>query len=340
MLTAGALAGVAGMVEVSTTFGRLRQGISPGYGYMAIVIAALAGGEPRGTLVVAFLFGGFVVGGFALQALGVPQAFVLLLAGDHPLLRPRRLTARGRAPDAVDSGALRGRRRLQATGRRRSRPYPDHPPDRGRRRRRRPLLFAALGEVVAERAGVINLGLEGMMLVGAVVGFLAMNESGSLVAGVAAALAAGAAARERARVLLRHAAREPDHLRARDHDRRHRPGGHHRAAPSSASRRGRASATRHVPLLGSIPWLGEIFFQHHVLVYVGLVLVPVVWWMLATDAARPPPARGGREPGGRRRDGRLGRAATATARCSSAARSPGSPARRSPSPSRPAGPRA
>jgi hypothetical protein len=34
------LAGVAGMVEVSTSFGRLRQGISPGYGYMAIVIAA------------------------------------------------------------------------------------------------------------------------------------------------------------------------------------------------------------------------------------------------------------------------------------------------------------
>jgi general nucleoside transport system permease protein len=81
MLVAGALAGVAGMIEVSTSFGRLRQGISPGYGYMAIVIAALAAANLVGTLVVAFLFGGFIVGAFALQALGVPQAFVLLLQG-------------------------------------------------------------------------------------------------------------------------------------------------------------------------------------------------------------------------------------------------------------------
>jgi simple sugar transport system permease protein len=110
MLTAGALAGVAGMVEVSTSFGRLRQGISPGYGYMAIVIAALAAANLAGTLVVAFLFGGFIVGAFALQSLGVPQAFVLLLqgiilfcalAGSHIAGRrltpwiPRRLRRRG-----------------------------------------------------------------------------------------------------------------------------------------------------------------------------------------------------------------------------------------------------
>ncbi|MDQ3889875.1 MAG: ABC transporter permease [Actinomycetota bacterium] len=81
MLLAGGLAGLAGMVEVSMTFGRLEQGISPGYGYMAIVIAALAGGNVLGTLLVSVLFGGFVVGGFALQTLGVPQAFVLMLQG-------------------------------------------------------------------------------------------------------------------------------------------------------------------------------------------------------------------------------------------------------------------
>ena len=34
-----------------------------------------------------------------------------------------------------------------------------------------PMLFAAVGELVAERSGVLNLGVEGMMLIGAVVGF-------------------------------------------------------------------------------------------------------------------------------------------------------------------------
>jgi len=34
-----------------------------------------------------------------------------------------------------------------------------------------PLLYAALGEIITERAGIINLGVEGMMLVGAVSGF-------------------------------------------------------------------------------------------------------------------------------------------------------------------------
>jgi general nucleoside transport system permease protein len=81
MAVSGALAGIAGMIEVANSFGRLRQGISPGYGYMAIVIAALAAADFLATLVVAFLFGGFIVGAFALQALGVPQAFVLLLQG-------------------------------------------------------------------------------------------------------------------------------------------------------------------------------------------------------------------------------------------------------------------
>jgi len=77
----GALAGIAGMIEVGSTFGQLQQGISPGYGYMAIAIAALAGTSFAGTLVASFLFGGFIVGGLALQTHSVPQAFVLMLEG-------------------------------------------------------------------------------------------------------------------------------------------------------------------------------------------------------------------------------------------------------------------
>ncbi len=56
-----------------------------------------------------------------------------------------------------------------------------------------PLLIAALGELVVERAGVLNLGLEGMMAVGASCGFAAASLSGSTVVGVVAAIFAGMA---------------------------------------------------------------------------------------------------------------------------------------------------
>ena len=54
-----------------------------------------------------------------------------------------------------------------------------------------PLIFAGLGELVVERTGVLNLGVEGMMLVGAIAGFAAAAESGY---GVAIGLPAGALA--------------------------------------------------------------------------------------------------------------------------------------------------
>ena len=54
-----------------------------------------------------------------------------------------------------------------------------------------PLLLVALGELICERSGVLNLGQEGMMLMGAVAGFVAALTSGSLVVGVAAAVLAG-----------------------------------------------------------------------------------------------------------------------------------------------------
>jgi ABC-type uncharacterized transport system permease subunit len=55
-----------------------------------------------------------------------------------------------------------------------------------------PLVFAAIGELVVEKAGVLNLGVEGMMIVGAIAGFAATVETGSVVAGVVAAMFAGA----------------------------------------------------------------------------------------------------------------------------------------------------
>lgn len=56
-----------------------------------------------------------------------------------------------------------------------------------------PLLLAALGELVVEKSGVLNLGVEGMMLVGAVAGFAVTLTTGDWRLGVLAAAAAGAA---------------------------------------------------------------------------------------------------------------------------------------------------
>ena len=56
-----------------------------------------------------------------------------------------------------------------------------------------PLLLAAVGELVVERSGVLNLGIEGMMVMAAVTGFAAAYTTGSAAIGVAAALGAGVA---------------------------------------------------------------------------------------------------------------------------------------------------
>ena len=54
-----------------------------------------------------------------------------------------------------------------------------------------PILLAALGELVVEKSGVLNLGLEGMMLIGAVTGFAVTSVAGSALVGVLAAMIAG-----------------------------------------------------------------------------------------------------------------------------------------------------
>src|SRR5271170_4002431 len=56
-----------------------------------------------------------------------------------------------------------------------------------------PRIYAALGETIVEKAGVLNLGIEGMMLIGAVAGFAATLGSGSDTVGFIAAAAAGVA---------------------------------------------------------------------------------------------------------------------------------------------------
>ena len=56
-----------------------------------------------------------------------------------------------------------------------------------------PLVFAAIGELLVEKSGVLNLGVEGMMIIGAVAGFAALTETGSHALALLAAMAGGAA---------------------------------------------------------------------------------------------------------------------------------------------------
>lgn len=141
------------------------------------------------------------------------------------------------------------------------------------------LVFAAVGEVIAERAGVINLGLEGMMLVGAVAGFRGMDGSGSVWIGVAWALAAGAA------LGLLHAVLTIS-LRASQI-----------VAGLALTIFGtglsafvgkdvvglpakQMLAPYAIPVLSDIPALGEILFDQNVLVYAAYALVAASWVLL------------------------------------------------------------
>jgi simple sugar transport system permease protein len=67
LLGSGALAGLAGGIEVLGTYHRLYDGFSPGYGFDGIPIAMLSGGHPAGILIGSFLFGALRVGSLQMQ---------------------------------------------------------------------------------------------------------------------------------------------------------------------------------------------------------------------------------------------------------------------------------
>jgi len=79
LMLAGALAGLAGAIEVSASTGRLQAGLSPGYGFMAILVAWLAAGNPWSIVLASILYAGLQNGGFALQVAGIPPAITVVL---------------------------------------------------------------------------------------------------------------------------------------------------------------------------------------------------------------------------------------------------------------------
>ncbi|MBI4863485.1 MAG: ABC transporter permease [Candidatus Riflebacteria bacterium] len=82
MAISGALAGLAGMFEVTGLEHRLPHAVAPGFGYTAIIVAWLARRHMLGCLLVALVFGGLIVGGEDVQiTLRIPQGAVGVLQG-------------------------------------------------------------------------------------------------------------------------------------------------------------------------------------------------------------------------------------------------------------------
>ncbi|SFL38033.1 nucleoside ABC transporter membrane protein [Loktanella salsilacus] len=141
-----------------------------------------------------------------------------------------------------------------------------------------PILLAAIGELVVERAGVLNLGVEGMMITGAICGFIIAVATGSPWLGFIGAAIGGAMLSLLFGVLTQFllsnqvatglaltlfglglsALMGQGYLGIR--------------APSFPD--------WHIPLLGDIPVIGPIVFQHDPMVYIGLLIVASVWFFL------------------------------------------------------------
>lgn len=147
-----------------------------------------------------------------------------------------------------------------------------------------PILLAALGELITERAGILNLGVEGMMLVGAVSGFMAAIVTGDKWIGLLAAMLAGGL------MGLIHAALTVS-LRANQTvsglalalfgaGLSGYLGKAYIGMPLAEPFRGVA-----LPGLSQIPFLGPVLFRQDVLVYLSWVLVAGLWFFLKRTRA-------------------------------------------------------
>lgn len=137
-----------------------------------------------------------------------------------------------------------------------------------------PLLIAAIGELVVERSGVLNLGVEGMMIMGAVIGFAVANQTGSGSLGVIAAIAAGMAmsALFAVLVLFLVANQVATGLALTILG----IGLSGMIGEAFIGVPGLDLPQLYIPVLSEIPFFGPVFFQQDALVYLSFVLVAVV----------------------------------------------------------------
>ncbi len=79
LVLSGAIAGLAGGIELTGSSSRIVEGVANGYGFAGIIVAALALMRPAGVAAVALAFGAVQIGGEAIQTQGVPSAIANII---------------------------------------------------------------------------------------------------------------------------------------------------------------------------------------------------------------------------------------------------------------------
>ncbi|NVK16591.1 MAG: ABC transporter permease [Rhodobacteraceae bacterium] len=141
-----------------------------------------------------------------------------------------------------------------------------------------PLLLAAIGELVVEKAGVLNLGVEGMMIVGAIAGFATAVESGSPLLGFVAAAIAGAALSILFAILTQFA--QANQVASGLSLTLFGLGLSALMGQSYVGIKPPQMGDIHIPVLSDLPVVGPILFGHDIILYFGIALTAAVWWVL------------------------------------------------------------
>ncbi|PCJ07467.1 MAG: ABC transporter permease [Rhodobacteraceae bacterium] len=146
-----------------------------------------------------------------------------------------------------------------------------------------PILLAAIGELVVEKSGVLNLGVEGMMIIGAVSGFAIAVETGSPWLGFLASAAAGAVFSLLFALLTQVA--QANQVASGLALTLTGLGLSALLGQSYVGVRPPQMGKLDIPLLSDLPVVGPILFGHDPILYVGIALVAGVWALLKYSRA-------------------------------------------------------
>ncbi len=141
-----------------------------------------------------------------------------------------------------------------------------------------PIILATLGETLSEKAGIINLSLDGTILLSAMAAFAVAYETQSLPLGFAAAAAVGGAVAAVVGVFsvyLRQSQVAVGFvLTLMTRDLAYFLGNPYSRQP------GPQVLPQPVPFLKEIPFFGDVFFSHNIPVYFSMALIGLVWWYM------------------------------------------------------------